>query len=170
MRLWIENFWKKILIISTPVSLAWGCELKIPSICSISSGVIGQPRMRLWIEKQQALFYYFWVTGQPRMRLWIEKSMPLAYAYVCSGSASHEAVNWKVYLADETSGHTGSASHEAVNWKCSLTLSVGRLLQVSLAWGCELKTLLFVFVANLLIGQPRMRLWIENCNWFCWYL
>ena len=100
-----------------------------------------------------------------------------------SGSASYEAVNWKIVI-DLFAGRTiRSASYEAVNWKRLARLDERKRPEVSLVWGCELKGRMDMIIllwirsasyeavnwkiatsAMLSIGkgQPRMRLWIER--------
>ena len=55
------------------------------------------------------------------------------------GSASYEAVNWKVHFLESFVSHLRSASYEAVNWKNGEVFGAYVDTVVSLVWGCELK-------------------------------
>ena len=119
--------------------------------------------MRLWIERLfRMILMEYWV-GQPRMRLWIERHNTLLPTHRYQWSASYEAVNWKVQFCCECIPvvvvslvwgcelkvvmitllliRCRSASYEAVNWKSNN-----------------------INFSDSICGQPRMRLWIERKN------
>ena len=73
--------------------------------------------MRLWIERSLVTLLTIVLWGQPRMRLWIER--------IC--------LNANLVM------RVGSASYEAVNWKISTIVDFVVQFLVSLVWGCELK-------------------------------
>ena len=179
--------WKKeglwCLLLCLRVSLVWGCELK-ERICSWSLNVswsasyeavnwkilglrlvrirIGQPRMRLWIERFSSVCGSVRVYGQPRMRLWIERCILRYTSFFFFWSASYEAVNWKHELQKPVRNFYRSASYEAVNWK--LYAYTGKWLYAGSASyeAVNWKNLDGVQQVALYNGQPRMRLWIER--------
>ena len=116
MRLWIERSWFVFFIWFWTVSLVWGCELK---------GFYGCTG-----------FFLSWVS-----LVWgceLKDRKPYITDMDC-GSASYEAVNWKVPYAPPIYEVYRSASYEAVNWKTSLSEICSLCVPVSLVWGCELK-------------------------------
>ena len=113
-----NTIWKK-LCHPHWVSLIWGCELK---------------NFRFHLK-------YSRLRGQPHLRLWIEK-------YLCINR----------FIPSE-----GSASSEAVNWKVNPDTLLPPPVRVSLIWGCELKNVPQKITERVRQGQPHLRLWIEKC-------
>ena len=162
MRLWIERLWfspasLKVSRSASYEAVNWKCS----NTAIRGYEDRGQPRMRLWIERSLVTLLTIVLWGQPRMRLWIERICLNANLVMRVGSASYEAVNWKIStivdfvvqflvslvwgceLKDLTIRSLfalrRSASYEAVNWKFVRWLYTFILPLVSLVWGCELK-------------------------------
>ena len=139
MRLWIERYAYSGKRLYTRVSLVWGCELKDDMIlyclkhCMVSlvwgcelkdvddvknpMERLGQPRMRLWIERIMLLFLLLW------------HLVSLVWGCELKDSVA----------GSSTSGDFWSASYEAVNWKTASSYRRNQAGTVSLVWGCELK-------------------------------
>ena len=62
---------------------------------SASRAALGQPHLRLWIERSNQPFRTEFRRGQPHLRLWIERFSAQDSNFEMVGSASSEAVNWK---------------------------------------------------------------------------
>ena len=165
------------------VSLVWGCELKGVTQTGVARSGLGQPRMRLWIERlcsfcqidqswvslvwgcelkdlTSVRFFHF-SNGQPRMRLWIERSKKQK-----TKTIKKVSLVWGCELKDINgtinTTKTRSASYEAVNWKTTSRRCFYLPNPVSLVWGCELKGWWEAYLDWAEKGQPRMRLWIER--------
>ena len=101
-----------------------------------------------------------WIfAGQPRMRLWIERQMK-HLSISCYRSASYEAVNWKNKKISHFASTLRSASYEAVNWKEYEPSSFIVTVRVSLVWGCELKAFLYAYPAQTVRSASY-----EAVNW-----
>ena len=129
------------VIMQLLVSLVWGCELKVGWFrfkrdwCMLVSLVWGCELKGLWEFWRSASRVVSLVWG---CELKVKKRV-LGFQAL-AGSASYEAVNWKEMIVKIINSNIKrSASYEAVNWKITALL-----------------------VLLLLLGQPRMRLWIES--------
>ena len=126
--------------------------------------------MRLWIERSIRGIDYGWDCGQPRMRLWIERQ-----GYVSCSCVYWVSLVWgcelKVYNRFLWILVIGSASYEAVNWKMHRFIATGTMFG-------QPRMRLWIESSKrhcpglIPPGQPRMRLWIErlefivlSCAW-----
>ena len=139
MRLWIERNARRPLRGLPSVSLVWGCELKV--FYGLLNNYVRVVSLVWGCElKVDASFFSDTEHG---------------------GSASYEAVNWKIAVLLILVAFPRSASYEAVNWKDIAEKRISKSYRSASYEAVNWKRLVYYQYPRQL-GQPRMRLWIER--------
>ena len=124
---------------------------------------VGQPRMRLWIERALGVLTFGFACGQPRMRLWIESQKAgsrISSSRWVSLVWGCELKGMKEYLdSDLNPGQprmrlwieSSTAPRGAMGYKGQPRMR----LWIERKWSSKSS----IAISS---GQPRMRLWIES--------